>query len=633
LELPYGYYGKILRVNLTNGAISIDEHDDSWYRRYMGGAAMSAYYLLTEVEPGADPLGPDNLLVMLPGVVTGIPVSGNARSGVGARSPMTGGIGKSEVGGHFNAELKHAGFDGIVFQGQSPKPVYLWIKDGVAELRDAGHLWGKSVLETDEALKAETGERFARTAIIGPAGERMVRFACILHDLKDSAGRGGMGAVMGSKRLKGVVVRGKTPPPYADPETIKLLGKEMAEAAPTKARGFHEYGTGGAMTAYNLAGNIPTRNFQDGYFENIEPITAVTLKDTIRIGMEACYACAVRCKKVVKVDEPWVADPRYGGPEYETIGAFGTSCGVDDLKAVARAHHLCHQYGMDTISAGTTIAFAMECYERGILTQADTDGLELTWGNAEAMLKLLEMMGERQGIGDLLAEGTKRAAEKLGRGAEDLAMHVKGVEIAMHEPRLKAGLGLGYAVANHGGDHGTGLHDTFFEKDGPSLQYDAKPLGIQEPMPANELSTRKVNLFAQLHRWRSLNDSVSLCYFVPWTHEEVVRLVNATTGWNTTVEELMLVGERAITLGRVFNVREGFTPEDDRLPKRFFSPPLKGNLAEKRQSVDPVKLEESVHSYYYLMGWDEKTGVPTRRTLERLELGWAADELASRGKL
>ena len=631
--MPYGYYGKILRVNLSTGAMSVDEHDETFYRRYLGGAAMAAYYLLKELKPGIDPLGPENELLMLPGVLTGAPVSGNARSEIAAKSPMTGGIGKSEVGGHFNAELKHAGFDGLIFEGKADNPVWLWIKDGVAELRDASHLWGKGVKDTEETIKAEIGEKFAKVCSIGPGGEHMVRFACVMHDLKDAAGRTGMGAVMGSKNLKAIAVRGKIPPEYADPDSIKALGKDIHEVVPTKAYGFHEFGTGGAMTAYNLAGNIPTRNFQDGYFENVEPITALTIKDTIRIGMEACYACAVRCKKVVKVDSPWVADPKYGGPEYETLGAFGADCGIDNLAALARAHHLCCEYSLDSISCGTTIAFAMECYEKGLLTKAGCDGLELTWGNADAMLALIDKIAHRDGIGDLLAEGTRVAAQRIGNGAEDLAIQVKGVEVAMHEPRLKQGLGIGYAVANHGGDHGLGLHDTFWEKDGPTLQDEGKPLGILEPMPANELSTRKMNLFAQLHRWRLLQDSVSYCYFVPWTYDQIVQLIRATTGWETSLEELMLVGERAVTMGRAFNVREGFTPAEDRLPKRFFSPPLKGSLAEKQQAIDPAKMEEMVRTYYYLMGWDEETGVPTRRTLERLGVDWLADELEALGKL
>ncbi len=631
--MPYGYYGRTLRVNLSNGAISVDEHDENWYRRFMGGAAMSAYYLMKELAPGVDPLGPDNKLVLFPGVITGIPVSGTARMSVGAKSPMTGGIGKSEVGGHFNAELKHAGFDGIVIEGQAEEPVYLWIKDGVAELRGASHLWGRSVLDTGDALKAETGERFARIVAIGPAGEKLVRFACMISDLKDSAGRGGMGAVMGSKKLKAIAVRGKMPPQYADPATIKVLGKAMAKAVHVKARANHEYGTGAGMAGAALMGNVPTRNFRDGYFEGIEGITAVAVAESIRTGMEGCYACAVRCKKVVEVEEPWVADPRYGGPEYETLAAFGSCCGIGDLKALARAHHLCNHYGMDSISAGASVAFAMECFERGHLTRADADGLELTWGNAGAMLALLEKIARREGIGDLLSEGTRVAATRIGNGAEDLAMQVKGVELGMHEPRLKQGLGLAFAVANHGADHGTGLHDIFFEKEGPNLINEARPLGVLEPMPANELSIRKANLFARLHRWQMATDSLCYCNFVPWTYDEVVRLVNATTGWNSSLEELMLVGERAVTLGRAFNVREGFTPADDRLPKRFHSPPLGGSLAEKQQAIDPVLLEEAVKSYYYLMGWGEQTGVPTRRTLERLDLGWAADDLVRCGKL
>lgn len=625
--MAFGYHGKILRVNLSSGVLSVDEHDDAFYRRYFGGAAMAAHYLLSELRPGIDPLGPENLLLMLPGVLTGIPVSGNARSGIAAKSPMTGGIGKSEVGGHFNAELKRAGFDGLIFEGRAEKPVWLWIKNGVAELRDASHLWGKGVLETEETIKTESGERFARVCSIGPGGENLVRFACVMHDLKDAAGRTGMGAVMGSKNLKAIGVRGSAPPRLAQPEIIRALGKSMADAVSVKAKSFHEYGTGGGMVGFNQAGNIPTRNFRDGYFDNIDPITAPTIKDTIRIGMEGCYACSVRCKKVVKVDGPWAADPRYGGPEYETLAALGSNCGVDDLAALAHANQLCSSYGIDTISAGATVAFAMECFEQGLITKSDYDGVEPVWGNAASMLQLLEMIGERRGIGDLLAEGTRIAAERIGNGASELAMHVKGIELGMHEPRLKQGLALGYAVANHGADHGVFTHDTVFEKDGPAFQSEAKPLGIVDPMPARELSPRKANLFAQLHKWRSFQDSAAYCYFVPWTQEEIVSLVRATTGWNSSVEEMMLVGERAITMGRAFNVREGFTPDDDKLPARFSEPPLKGPLAEKKQRVDPSELQEAVRAYYGLMGWDQETGVPMDRTLERLGIGWVAEEL------
>ncbi len=625
--MPYGYYGKILRVDLTHCYISEDEHDEVWYRRLVGGAAMSAWYLLKELKPGIDPLGPDNRLVIAPGILTGVPASGMGRNGVGAKSPMSGGIAKSEVAGFFGAELKHAGFDGIVIEGAADRPVYLWIQDGKAEIRDASAMWGLPILETEAAVRADVGDKLARVACIGPAGERLVRFACILNDLKSAAGRGGLGAVMGSKNLKAIAARGRIPPTYADPETVKSLARMIAAEIPTRARANHEYGTGAAMVGFNLAGNTPCRNFRDGYFENVAPITPQAIKETIRVGMESCYACAVKCKKVVKVDEPWVADPRYGGPEYETLAAFGNNCGSDNLKAIARAHHLCQAYGMDTISTGGTVAFCFECFEKGILSKADLDGLEPVWGNAEAMLALVEMIGERRGIGDLLAEGTRRAARRIGNGAEDLAMQAKGVELGMHEPRLKAGMGLGYVVANHGGDHCTGFMDTFFEKDGPNLTNDGKPLGILEPMPASELSTRKVDLFAQGHRWRTATDSMVFCYFAAWRYEEVTRLLNAVTGWNTSLEELMLLGERAITMGRAFNVREGFSPVDDSLPKRFFSPPTRGALADNGQALDSSELERAKRTYYYLMGWDPETGVPTAVTLERLGVGWIADEL------
>lgn len=625
--MAYGYSGKILRVDLSSGKISFDEHDAVWYRRFFGGAAATADYLLREMAPGTDPLGPDNVLIFAPGVITGVPASGTARNGIGARSPLTGGIAKSEVGGQFGAELKMAGLDGIVFTGKAERPVYLWVKDGEAELRDASDLWGRPVMETAEAIKAEVGERLAKVATIGLAGEKLVRIACINQDLKDSAGRGGLGAVMGSKNLKAIAVRGTQRVPVADKETVTAIAKEVVRAIPERALGYKTWGTGSNMPGFNAIGNIPTRNYRDGYFENIERTTPQAMKETgILVAMEGCSACAVRCKRAARVQEPWVADPRYGGPEYETLGAFGSNCGVDDLKALARAHHLCQHYGIDTISAGATISFAMECFERGYLSKADFDGLEPVWGNAEALLELIERIGERRGIGDLLAEGSKRAAAQIGRGAEELAIQVKGLEIGMHEPRLKAGLGLGYAVCNIGGDHCVGLHDTLYESDGTSLKYEAMPFGVLEPMPAGELSTRKVEFFRQRHRWTNFLDSALCCIFVPWDYAQMARFVNAVTGWNTTVEELLLVGERAITMGRAFNVREGFGPEDDQLPKRFYSPPPRGYLAERKQAIDPENLARAVKTYYHFMGWDQN-GVPTRETLERLSVGWVADKL------
>ncbi len=628
----YGFQGRILRVNLTDRTVSVDEPDPAWYRQYMGGYAMTSYFLLKEVAPGVDPLGPENKLVMAAGPLTGAAFSGSARIGFGAKSPMTGGIGKSEVGGYFGTEMKMAGFDAIIVEGRADSPVYLWLQDGKAEIRDASHLWGMETRETEAAIRAETGERLARVASIGPAGENMVRFACVILDLHDAAGRTGMGAVMGSKKLKAIAAKGKMKVSFANPERIGQLARSMAADVDTRATNFHQFGTGAVMEGFNLAGNLPTRNFQDGYFDHVQKISAPTLKETIGTGMEGCWACAVRCKKIVKVDDPYQVDPKYGGPEYETLGALGSDCGVSDLKAISYGSQICNATGMDTISAGSTIAFAMDCFERGLLTKEDTGGIDLRFGNTEAMLQLLGMMARREGIGDLLAEGSRRAAQKIGRGAEELSMSVKGLELGMHEPRLKQGLGIGYSVANHGADHEIGFHDTAFEKEGPAFEA-ALGLGCQEPMPSTELSDRKAYLFTQRHSWMMGMDSLVECLFVPWSYPELTELLNACTGWKATLQEIVTVGKRAIAMGRAFNLREGFTRADDQLPKRYFSPPLRGSLHENGVGIDAKAMEKAISDYYFYQGWDPATGVPTREALNALGLEWVADELGSRGLL
>jgi aldehyde:ferredoxin oxidoreductase len=628
----HGFQGSYLRVNLTSRTTTVEEPDPAWYRQYMGGYAATSYFLLKELAPGVDPLGPDNKLVIASGPLTTAPFSGSARIGIGAKSPMTGGIGKSEVGGYFGTEMKLAGFDGIIVEGQADSPVYLWLQDGKAEIRDAGHLWGKDTRETETAIREETGEKFARVASIGPAGERLVRFACFVHDLHDIAGRTGLGAVMGSKKLKAIAARGKTKVSFADPGKIAQMARSMSADVDTRATNFHQFGTGAVLETFNLAGNLPTRNYRDGYFEDAEKISATAIRDTIRIGMEGCWACAVRCKKVVRVDDPYSVDPKYGGPEYETLGALGSNCGIGDLKAIAYGNQICNATGMDTISAGATISFAMECFERGLLTKEDTGGIELRFGNASAMLKVLELMSRREGIGDLLAEGSRVVGQRIGRGAEDLSMQVKGVELGMHEPRLKQGLGVGYSVANHGGDHEIGFHDTAFEKAGPAFEA-ALGLGCEEPMPSTELSDRKAYLFSQRHSWMMGMDSLVECLFVPWSYPEMTELLGACTGWKTTVQEISNVGRRAIAMGRAFNLREGFTRADDRLPKRFFSPPDKGSLRERNVAIDPKSMDRAISAYYFYQGWDPATGVPSRQTLAALGLEWVAEELAARGVL
>ncbi|MBM3190768.1 MAG: aldehyde ferredoxin oxidoreductase, partial [Chloroflexi bacterium] len=403
-----GYAGKILKVNLTTGSITTEEPSETFYRRYIGGNGLVGYYLLKEMPKGADPLGPDNLLIFGTGTITGVPIAGAGRSCVGAKSPLTGAYGEADVGGFFGAELKLAGYDAVVIKGKAKKPVYLWIHDGEAELRSAEHLWGTTTKECQEKLQEDLGDARVRTALIGPGGEKLVRTACVINDLRHSAGRTGMGAVMGSKNLKAVVARGRAAVPLANTDGVRELSRWMRDNWKEKAWGLHDTGTDGGLQDLSEFGALPTRNFQDGQFEGAAKITGATLRDTILKDREGCYACPVRCKRVVEVhDADYDIDPIYGGPEYETVASFGSNCGVDDLRAISKAHEICNAYSLDTISTGMMVSFAMECYEAGILTQKDTGGLDLRFGNGKAMVELTRMIGEREGLGDVLAEGPK----------------------------------------------------------------------------------------------------------------------------------------------------------------------------------------------------------------------------------
>jgi len=623
-KLPFGYNGKILRVDLSRSRVKVEQPDDIFYRRYIGGEGFVAYYLLKELEAGVDPLGPENKLIFAAGPLTGVPIPGSGRNSVGAKSPLTGGFGESEVGGFWGAELKHAGFDAIIVEGRSEDPVFLWVHDGEAELRDAHLLWGKGTGETESLIRDELGDRLIRVASIGLAGERMVRYACIINDLRDAAGRTGMGAVMGSKRLKAIAVRGRKKLEVANSEKIRELARWLNKNLNDVAGNFHNYGTGAIMVGYVATGNLPTRNFRDGDFPNPEAIDAKTIKETVRVGMEGCYACPVRCKKLVKIEEPWPVDPRYGGPEYETLAALGSDCGIDDLKAICKANEICNRESLDTISTGASIAFAMECYENGILTNEDTGGLELKFGNSEAMVKMVKMIAERRGLGKILGEGVKRAAEKIGKGSEKFAIHVKGQEVPMHEPRLKRALGLGYAVSPTGADHMHNLHDMGLVNAGPFLDKFSS-LGILEPIPLEDLGPQKVKALIYFVDWRVLGNCLLLCDFVPWDYIQKIEIVRAATGWNTTAWELMKIGEKVTTMARIFNIREGFKKEDDWLPERFFHPTTSGPLSNT--AVEAEKLEKARSIYYEMMGWDEN-GVPTETKLEELDIGWARKYLS-----
>ncbi len=620
--MTFGYIGKMLRVDLTRGKISTENREEQFYRRYIGGEGFVAYFLLKESKPGADPLGPENKLIFAAGPLTGTSIAGSGRNSVGAKSPLTGGFGEAEVGGHWGAELKRAGFDAIIVEGRAEKPVYLWVNDGEAEIRDADHLWGNDTGDTQRILREELNDKRVQVAQIGPGGERLVRYACVMNGTHDAAGRTGMGAVMGSKKLKAVAIRGRKKIKVADAEKLKELRKWLLDN-PKFWAWAHDFGTGGdTMEAFVSLGNLPVRNFRDGDFPNAVALDARTIRDTIRVGMESCYACPVRCKKVVKIEEPWRVDPVYGGPEYEALASLGSNCGVDDLKAVCKANEICNRYSLDVISTGVSIGFAMECYEDGILSDEDTGGLKLNFGNAQAMVKMVEMIGGRQGLGSVLAEGVKKAAEKIGRGAERFAVHVKGQEFPMHEPRLKKGLGLGYAVSPTGAEHMCNLGDMPLASERGVKHLAA--LGILEPVSIDDLGPKKVRALIYFVDWGVLNNSLLMCDFLPWSFIQTTEIVRAVTGWNATTWALMKTGEKITTMARAFNVREGLTKDDDWLPQRVFHPKTSGELS--KTAVDPGRLEKSRDIYYEMMGWDGN-GVPTRAKLEELDLGWIAQML------
>ncbi len=613
--MSFGFKKKILRVNLENQKIIREENTESFYRKYFGGRGLISYFLLRELEPNIDPLSSKNKLIFACGPVTGASVSGAGRHSVGAKSPLTGGYGESEAGGFWGTELKKAGFDAIIIEGRSEKPVYLWICDDTVEIRNASSLWGKQILQTQEIIRDETKSQSIRIASIGPGGEKLVRYASIIHDLRHVAGRCGMGAVMGSKNLKAVVVKGTGKVKVAKPKKLQTLALWMVKNVDRLAHTLHTYGTGAAMDVYETTGNLPVNNFREGIFPNVDSISAQTIKKTVSVGMETCYACAVRCKKIVKVSNGiWNVDPVYGGPEYETLAAFGSNCGIDDLKVICKANELCQRYSLDTISTGVTISFAMECFENNLLTLSQTDGIHLNFGNKKAMLKVIELIGQRKGIGDILAEGSKRASKILGSKTERFSVQIKGQEVPMHDPRLRRGQGLGYAISPTGADHMHNIYDTMYSQNIPR---DIEGLGIIEPVPIDDLGPKKIRLFHYVSMWNSLDNCLCLCMFTPWSVRQKVAIVNYVTGWKTTAFELMKVSERATNLARLFNIREGFDRKDDVLPPRLLDPKINGALSTS--SIKIKDLEQAKDIYYKMAGWNEK-GIPTSEKLMELDI-------------
>ncbi len=629
--MPHGYNGRILHVDLTTGMLTVEEPPDSFYRKYLGGSAMGMHYILREMPKGADPVGPENVLTLMTGVTTGAAISGQSRINANAKSPISGGIGDSQGGGFFPAELKFAGFDGLVIKGKSPKPVYLAIIDGNTELRDAAHLMGKTTGEVDDIIHREVDPK-AEILQHGPAAEKGVIFSSLVSMSNRNNGRTGMGLVMASKNLKAVVARGTKKPSLADSKALAVLNRMGPKILPDNPDmpGLAAEGTATVVLFQNTIGSLPTHNYSKGQFDACEDISGGRMVETILKERDTCFACVVRCKRVVEVKEgAYRADPKYGGPEYETLGTFGSYCNVRDLAAISQANHMCNAYGVDTIAAGATISFAMECFENGVINVDQTNGLELKFGDADAMLKALDMMLNAEGeFGRTLGQGSERAAKIWGKGADEFLITVKGAEAPAHMPQAKRSLGLIYAVNPFGADHQSSEHDPYYEEGVADLNLNRlKLIGLGDPQPGYSLTPEKVRFAYLTEVFYSMLDSVELCQFVygpAWTlygPAETAQMIQAVTGWDITVEELMAVGERRLNLFRAFNAREGLDRKQDKLPKKFFKQ-LQGDGPTAGMALSHEEVESAIDEYYRLAGWTNN-GIPTPETMERLEIAWA----------
>ena len=582
-----GFWGRILRINLTTGDQTVVELDPKVYRKYFGGRNLALHFLLNELQPGIDPLSPENKLVLMTSPVTGAPIAGQGRHTAAALSPLTGGLGDSQCGGWWGAELKFASWDGIIVEGQASSPVYISIVDERVQIHPADHLWGKDTGQVETILQDSHTSK-ARVLQIGPAGEKLVRYANITADLRNFHGRGGLGAVMGSKKLRAIVVRGthrklRT----ADPAGLNKVATWFSRS--TKGHPaislHHELGTSKGIVPVSVSGILPTYNFQDGSFDGAEGISGEKMKQVLNGKTETCFGCVVSCKRSVEgQDDQFKVTREYGGPEYETIGLLGSNLGVDNIVAVAACNELCNKLGLDTISTGATLSWAVECAERGLLSAADTGGFPLNWNNPAANYQLIEMIAAREGFGDLLAEGSLRAARTIGRGTERFTMQVKGQELPNHEPRGKWGVGLGYAVSPTGADHLQAAHDPWFTKPGEYSSNsnwvdleDLSQVGIIDPVPAEDLSASKVRLFVYLQQIWGFHDVLDWCIFtaVPEFRainlNQLAEILQCVTGWRTSLFELMKAGERGITMARAFNNIHGLSAADDKLPERFLS--------------------------------------------------------------
>jgi len=617
-----GYTGNVLRINLTDQTATEEALPLELAKDFIGGAGFGIKYLFDEVKGGTDPLGPDNKLIFAPGPFSGTSVPCASRMSVTAKSPLTGAVGMGLTGGYFPVELKFAGYDVVIIEGKAEEPVYIWIKDGEVKFRKAQKLWGMKTSDTQQVIKNELHDQNIRIACIGPAGENQIKIASIINEWR-AVGRKGLGAVMGSKNLKAIAVRGTGKVTLFDKEKLKAAKKTMTEAMKESHvlyPAFAKIGTPMVVDHTCEIGIFPTKNFTaTGEYNPVDKI-GVDVQMTRNVGFEACYGCPVGCSQMKLAKTGSYAGILSEGPEFETMYAYGGVTGVENIDAIIAADRLADEMGFDTLSSGVTIAFAMELFEKGILTKEDTDGLELNFGNHEAMIQVLKQMAYRDGIGGLLADGSKIAAEKIGKDSEKYAMHVKGLELPAYDVRGAKAHGLNYATSYTGADHcrGYAFQEIF---------------GIPVPHEVDRFSAEGKGA---LTKWNqdirtATTDAPTMCAFlldmalVGIAAQNTASLMEAVTGLSFTPEDILQVGERINNLAHAFNVREGLTRADDTLPERLLTEPIKGG-ASKGHFISREELDQMLDEYYEARGWD-KNGTPSREKLNELGIGYVADKL------
>jgi aldehyde:ferredoxin oxidoreductase len=618
-----GYSGKILRINLTDKTSKEEKLPLEIATNFIGGAGLGIKYLFDEVKPGTDALGPENKLIFAPGPFTGTSIPCASRMAVTGKSPLTGAVGVALTGGYFPAELKFAGWDAIIIEGKAEKPTWISVKDGAVRFHDAAGIWGTMTFDCQQMIKDNLKDQNTRVICIGPAGERLSKIACIINERR-AVGRKGLGAVMGSKNLKAIAVRGTGTVAITSEEKYKTARSEMLKAmkeSPVLYSAFSPAGTPMVVDLTGALGILSAKNWTaTGEFVPVEEL-GLDAQNSRKIGKEHCYDCPVGCSQMKLAKTGPYAGILTEGPEFETIYSFGTETGVANLDAVIAADRLADELGLDSMSAGVTIGFAMELFEKGILTLADTGGLELKFGNDQAMIALLRMMAYREGIGDILTDGTKAAAKKIGKGSEKYAMNIKGLELPAYDVRGAKAHGLNYATAYTGADHNKGY--AFQEIFGIPVPWEVDRFAIEGK--------------GKLTKWNQdvrcvTCDCATMCAFIldtalPATStQNTAALMEAVTGLIFTPDEVQKVGERVNNLAKAFNIREGFTRADDTFPDRLMTEPLKDG-ASKGQLISKEDLKTMLDEYYTDRGWNPETGVPTRAKLTDLGLGYVADLL------